>query len=353
MENIYDSLQKRLDDMSTGFPRTESGVEFNILKRLFSEDDARFFLDMTPLLETPESVATRTGRDPLRAADHLEDMAVRGLLFRHRKEETVKYASIPYVIGIFEYQLHKLDKDLAGMMEEYYFEAFGKTVQSHKNKIMRTIPINKNLAGKTPVASYEDAAAIIDSHEVVAIADCVCRQTGEILDRGCGKPMETCFLFGSHGRFYVDNGIGRYITKEEAKEILKKNEEAGLVMQPFNSQNAGGMCSCCGCCCGVLRSVKMQEVPAEAVLSNYYASVSEDICTSCGECEDRCPMEAISLESGIAEVDLKKCIGCGVCISTCPVEAITLNRKPEDQIVEPPASNVETIVNLAKERGKL
>ncbi len=353
MDNIYDSLQKRLDDMSTGFPRTESGVEIEILKRLFSEDDARLFMDMTPMLETPASVADRTNRDAAKTAEHLEDMALRGLLFRHRKKDAVKYASVPYVIGIFEYQLHKLDRDLARMMEDYYFEAFGKTVQGHKNKIMRTIPINADLTGKTPVASYEDAAAIIDSHEVVAIADCVCRQTADILDRGCGKPMETCFLFGSHGRFYVENGMGRYITKEEAKGVLKKNEEAGLVMQPFNSQNAGGMCSCCGCCCGVLRSVKMQAVPAEAVLSNYQAAVDEDLCTSCGDCEDRCPMEAISLESGIAEVDLKKCIGCGVCISICPVEAVTLIRKPEEQIVEPPASNVETIVNLAKERGKL
>ena len=33
-------------------------------------------------------------------------------------------------------------------------------------------------------------------------------------------------------------------TLEEAKAIVKKNEEEGLVMQPFNSQKVGGMCSC-------------------------------------------------------------------------------------------------------------
>jgi len=30
--------------------------------------------------------------------------------------------------------------------------------------------------------------------------------------------MEACFLFGSHASFYVDNGMGRYITSKEAKE---------------------------------------------------------------------------------------------------------------------------------------
>jgi hypothetical protein len=41
----------------------------------------------------------------------------------------------------------------------------------------------------------------------------------------------------------MENKIGRYISKEEAHEVLKRNEVAGLVMQPFNSQKVGGMCS--------------------------------------------------------------------------------------------------------------
>ena len=75
--------------------------------------------------------------------------------------------------------------------------------------------------------------------------------------------MENCFSFGSHADYYVENGMGRYITIDEATDIVKKNEEAGLVMQPFNSQKIGGMCSCCGDCCEVLRSLKMHPSPAE------------------------------------------------------------------------------------------
>lgn len=48
MEDIYEQLRQRLDDMATGFPPTENRVEISILKRLFSEEDARMFLMRTP-----------------------------------------------------------------------------------------------------------------------------------------------------------------------------------------------------------------------------------------------------------------------------------------------------------------
>jgi len=78
--------------------------------------------------------------------------------------------------------------------------------------------------------------------------------------------------------------MGRYISKEEAREIVKRNEEVGLVMQPFNSQQVGGMCSCCGDCCGMLRSLKKQPVPAASVQSNYYAEVDAEECAGCETC---------------------------------------------------------------------
>ena len=173
------------------------------------------------------------------------------------------------------------------------------------------------------------------------------------LEQACGKPLEVCFSFGSHADYYVENGLGRYIGKEEAKEIVIASEKAGLVMQPFNAQKIGGMCSCCGDCCGMLRSLKMQPNPAAAVRSNYFARVDDDLCTGCETCLERCQMEAIEVVDGAAGINLDRCIGCGLCVTTCPTEAIRLVRKPEDQIYEPPQSGVETYIRIMQERGKL
>ena len=173
------------------------------------------------------------------------------------------------------------------------------------------------------------------------------------IDQGCDKPMEACFLFGSHASFYVDNGMGRFITPEEAKEIAGKNEAAGLVMQPFNSQYAGGMCSCCGDCCGILRSLKKQANPAAAVKSNYYAQIDGEECTGCETCLDRCQMEAIDMVEGKAVVNLIRCIGCGLCVSTCPTDAVHLLKKSADQQYLPPETGMETYIRIAQERGKI
>jgi uncharacterized Fe-S center protein len=112
------------------------------------------------------------------------------------------------------------------------------------------------------------------------------------------------------------------------------------------------MCSCCGCCCGVLRSLKKQPKPAEAVKSNYYAQVTEEDCVACETCMDRCQIEAITM-GDVAEVNLDRCIGCGLCVTTCPSDAIHLVKKPESEQYLPPKNGAETYIRIAEERGKL
>ena len=39
MENIYERLRTRLDELATGYPETESKVEIRLLQRLFTEEE--------------------------------------------------------------------------------------------------------------------------------------------------------------------------------------------------------------------------------------------------------------------------------------------------------------------------
>lgn len=352
MKDVYERLRDRLDDLATGFPTTENQVEIRILKRLFTEAEAEFFIQLPPLLKTPEDIAEMFGQDPDETSERMEHMAKKGLLFRQRKNGRVRYAPVPYVVGIFEFQVGRMDRDLAADMEEYFETALGRTLQSFKTPVMRTVPIHRELAAKWPVAPYEDILDFLDKQEVIAVAPCICRTVTRLNNTGCDKPLETCFMFGSHAHFYVENGMGRYISKAEARGIVKHNEEVGLVMQPFNSQKFGGMCSCCGDCCGMLRSLKKQPLPSAAVQSNYFAEVDAEKCVGCETCLDRCQMEAIEMVNQIATVDLDRCIGCGLCVTTCSTEALRLIRKSEDELYAPPTTGAETYIQIAIERGK-
>lgn len=349
---IYYRLREQLDQYSVGFPATKSGVELKILKKLFTEEEAHMYLNLSMMLETPESVAERMKQDPEKAANLLENMAEKGLIFRLRKEDSVQYAATPFVIGVYEFQVKTMDRELAQLIEEFFEEAFSRQT-SQQIVPMRTIPVNRAINVSWPVVPYEDAREIIKSKDRIAVANCICRVQQGLLDQACDKPLEACFSFGSHAKYYVERGMGRWISQEETLEILDQCEEAGLVPQPVNSQNAGGMCNCCGDCCGMLRALKKNPRPAEMIISNYYALVDSDLCAACETCLDRCQMEAITIgPEEVAEVNLDRCIGCGLCVTTCTTEALSLQPKPEEERREPPEKPRDTMMQIAQQRGK-
>jgi ferredoxin len=200
---------------------------------------------------------------------------------------------------------------------------------------------------------YERAELLIHGHERISVAECICRQEKEILGEPCVKPMETCLSFGSGADFYVRNEMGRYISQEEALEILHLAEETGLVLQPDAAQEATFICCCCGCCCGVLRNLKNHPAPADIAATAFYAIRDEDLCDGCGLCQERCQMEALYLDDGIMHVDRSHCIGCGLCVTTCPNDALTLARKRDAEALRLPKTSTEKFIRLAKTRGVL
>jgi len=348
---LYEKLRDQLDQYSNGFPRTESGIELKILKKLFTEKDADLYLDLSLMLETPESVALRIGRDGNTVAIHLEDMARRGLIFRLRKDAQVMYAAAPFIVGFYEYQLKSMDRELADMVETYFREKMFHALSGNIVPL-RTVPVEKAIDVPYNVSTYANARDIVRSKNRIAVAECICRKQKGLLGKACNKPKEVCLVFGSHAAFYVENRMARDIDQEEAIQILDVCEKAGLVNQPANMVNPGGMCNCCGDCCAVLQSLKMIPRPADMVFNDYVAFIDEDLCSACEICLDRCQMDAIRVEEeAVCRVEKHRCIGCGLCVTTCPTGAIGLERKPEDEIRMPPQDGRELMTKLSELRN--
>jgi Pyruvate/2-oxoacid:ferredoxin oxidoreductase delta subunit len=350
--DIFRQLRKRLDGYSLGFPATDSGIELEILKELFTKEDAEMFLNLSQKLETPEDVARRIGRPSDQVAAHLSDMFKKGLLFRLKKGDAVKYGAIPFVHGLFEFQVANLKPHMADMVEKYMQEGFHGAIAKGATAFLRTIPVHRTVEVMHNVAAYEDASEILRKARKIVVTDCICRKQKQLVGQGCDKPLEACFMFGSMGQYYVDKGMGREIGVDEALRILTEAQEAGLVTQPATAQNPGGMCNCCGDCCGVLTSLKRHPKPAEIVFSNYYAVVDRVECSGCETCLERCQMEAIKMnEDELAEINLDRCIGCGLCVATCPQDAIELIPKPEARRRTPPVNSAGQMAFMADIRG--
>lgn len=54
--------------------------------------------------------------------------------------------------------------------------------------------------------------------------------------------------------------------------------------------------------------------------------VDEKKCIACGACVSICPVGAISIVKGKAQINPKKCIQCGSCAQFCPVTAIEIKK---------------------------
>ena len=348
-DKVYEDLASHLDKLPAGFPRTETGVEIRILKRLFTPEEAAFARLMTLKPETIEEIALRTGVDGEKLTSAIEQMSRKGLLFRLRQGDTVRYMAAQFIIGIWEWSLNRLDPELIKDVGEYVPRYMG---QPHflRTPPLRTIPISKALHAEQAIMPYEEARRIIQGQEKIVLAPCICRKEQKMIGKGCDKLMEACLVFDAGAQYYEENQLGRPISQTEALKILDEAENQGLVLQPSNTQKVLNICLCCGCCCGVLKNLKRLPNPARYAASNYFAESDPEMCIGCGVCIDRCQMGAIEMKGDIVEVNNANCIGCGLCVPTCAVAAMRLNLKPAAERRTPPSDKMEAFKIIAQDR---
>jgi len=348
-DKVYEALASHLDRLPAGFPGTETGVEIRILKRLFTPEEAELAQLVTLKPETAEEIASRTGREAEELASKLQMISRKGLVFRLGQGDKTRYMAVNFIIGIWEFNLNRLDPELIKDVGEYVPAYLG---QSHNLNTpqLRTIPISKSLPSEQAIMPYEETRRIIQEQERIIVAPCICRREHKIMGKGCDKLMEACLVFGRGAQYYEENGLGRPISQAQALNILDEAENQGLVLQPSNTQKVVNICMCCGCCCQILKNLKRLPGPALYAASNYFAVHDRELCTGCGACIERCQMDAIEMSGDGVEIKSTHCIGCGLCVPTCPEGAVSLKPKPERERSIPPSDRMEIFNRLAENR---
>jgi len=116
-----------------------------------------------------------------------------------------------------------------------------------------------NLYGKKGsqggLLSLEEAEAIVDCSEGLAVGPCTCRQ----VFRNCNNPLDVEIMLGLTRNIFLEQRPQDYkeITKEKAKKILRDCHQQGLIQSIIKCRkDFYAICNCCSCCCVPLRLKK-------------------------------------------------------------------------------------------------
>ncbi len=352
--NSFEKLQVLLHKNPAGAP--ESEIFNEILQILFSPEEVEVALYLKFVPQAVEIVSEKAGLSIKDTEELCESMANKGIIFSREKNGKMGYALLPTIPGIFEFPFMtgggtKMHDKLGVLWEKYHIESQGMEFGSSPTPLMRVIPVEETISSKNEVLPYEIISGMMEKNHTFAVAECACRVSqGE---HSCGKPTDVCLIFDGTAKFLIQRKLAKEINKEEALNVLKKSEEAGLVHTTNNSQDRiGVICNCCSCCCTVLTCQTKINAPYPFSKGRWYAKVDESECSGCEVCADeRCVVEAISLTDEIAQVDPEKCIGCGLCVSTCPEDTISMIERENFQPV--PETGAQLGGQVLMEKGRL
>ncbi len=334
---VYKELIGALGMRGGAAPTLDCPEMYALLEELFTPEEARLACQMPMGAVSTADIASSTGREVGEVDRLIDGMCNKGLVIGRPRGGVEVYSLLQILPGIFEYQFMKGEvndrtKKLARLFEDYNDVVYGLADQAVKQgakieafPFARVVAVEEEISAGMTVQPYDRVSGYIDSAEYIAVSQCYCRHHGELLGRACDKPKEVCMTFGPGAKFNVDRGFGRMISKEEARRILDLAEEAGLVHCSSNmGKHVDFICNCCVCHCPILQTIKSSVMPSAGAASGYLAMVDESSCTGCGECVERCQMEALEMEGDLVKRDAVRCIGCGLCVSTCPTGALSM-----------------------------
>jgi len=348
-QEIYEKFIEWLDNPVMEF--TESEAMMPMITSHVTPEEAEFLTGFPMSSKSLEELADLKDMDPAELAPKLKELCEKGLIYEGIRGDSVRYRLLdagqmflrmPYWPGKDDESL----KTVAHYANKYYMDGWKAQDAVLRHKALRSIPIDKTLEDRKQILPFEDILQVVDNYEYYTVSHCPCRERHRLDPdyQDSQHPSEVCLHFDELGRYCVENGMGREITKEETLEILKKAADAGLVHGLANyEKNPDTICNCDPTYCTVFRPYHLLGFDKSMEPSNYRVKVTPETCKACGLCAKRCPMDAIQYKVSAeatnkfgkaVKVDTDICIGCGVCVHKCPTQSIVLER--QEEITRPP-----------------
>jgi ferredoxin len=259
-------------------------------------------------------------------------------------------------VGTGEHKLTKWIRPIANLIGKFFMTSasvpdekptvaetyHGKVVPLEAAKQLVSINQPLELTNLEQIIPFKTARDIIlRNPDHIAVLDCPCRTARP---EPC-LPLDVCLVIGEpFASLVIDHHPerSRWITTEEAQDILEAEHERGHVHHAFFKDAMLGrfyaICNCCSCCCGAMQA--MRNDSPMLISSGYVCEVDPDLCSNCELCFDVCPFDTLSYDEEGIQIDHENCMGCGVCVSVCPMDALSLVVDPS----KPAPLEIQTLI---------
>jgi len=366
-QKVYRDLLEVMKSRKGPYAGLDIPEFFALVEALFTPEEAEINNALPRKPATAAEIAQGTNKDEEEVARILEAMVDKGLCGMVTGPGQTLYQGLPFLPGIFEMvfigggETVRLRR-IANLIHAYKTAFRAKEgVPQITYPFSRVIPVARTIRADNVIHTYDQVMTYIDKYDSIGVGACYCRQAAKLRgEDNHGMPVDVCMFFGERVEKLAERLGIRRLTKQEAKEILDRCEEAGLIHMSRNTtEDIDFMCNCDRWHCEAVTNVLRQPKPGLVFNSGFQPVFDPERCAACETCIERCPPQALTMpfssepspggERGVVpQKDADLCFGCGVCATGCPEGAIEMEAKPGFPV--PPRDLKELVAALKAAR---
>ena len=301
----------------------ENHMDFWILDRLLTKEEVKFMISFKKrrVGRTTKELAEWNNMSEEEAQKIINHLLWIGIIEQNRDnaDQHIQYLIPKWVVGSGEYMvehptlpdLHPEVATMFNLAPQEPLELAAKLVPPGGAGIgMHVIPVEKAIEAESRSVSVEHLSHWLEKYDTFCSMVCACRKAQRIRGEGVGDiEGHMCIGVGDIAEFLVTSGKdARYITREEAMDIIMRAERKGYVHQITNLDGPNrivGICNCSPGSCYGLRTSQLFNTPNMS-RSAYRAHVDAEKCVACGKCVEVCPAGAAKLGQKLCRKDGSK-----------------------------------------------
>ncbi len=308
------------------------------LSLMVDEQEMALIVKMRRASMTAAEVAETKQINTKEAAALLERCYTRSIVNKTIEGEIVRYIPADFKARLDHFAKYDRWENIPAqtrtVLDRRFLDEFIARCRPGVERKQRGLEPEKALPNDT-VMLLSEIEEMIDAATHIVVQPCDCRRLGQ----NCDRPVETCIWLDDVALEALDRGHGRRLTRAEAKKLIRKADNKGLMHTADSEWQTRGLhaiCNCCACDCYPFRAARELGTKGIWPMSRYVAVHHVAACDQCGACIKRCHFDAfyhtsdtVTVNGRVKQVvgfDPGKCWGCGLCANTCVPGVIEMVR---------------------------